>query len=109
MHYTKEQFYKAISSQKDWKFVASQPQGDNKFGAYFTTLPPDAPRFSARTRISKIKQVRVFAFSGAKGLQPKEGGKGAYIFWSPTDYVVEGNADEKHNRQQYHGASETLP
>jgi len=105
MHYTDAVAYKAISSQKDWAFHAPQPPGDNEFGAYFTTLPPDAHRFSARTRIPKDKQKYVFAFTGAQGLRPKEGGKGAYILWTPDDYQV----TQASNRQQYNDLSENLP
>ncbi len=109
MHFTDDASYKAISSQKDWKFLASLPPGGNEFGAYFTTLPPDAPRFSARTRIPKDKQIYAFAFTGHQGLQPKAGGKGAYIFWAPTDYLVVDSAGLNGTRQQYHGVSEALP
>jgi hypothetical protein len=103
MHYTDHQGFKAISSQQAWTFRASQPPGDNGFGAYFTTLPPDAHRFSARTRIPKGKQTYLFAFVGREGLKPKDGGKGAYIYWTPEDYVV------KQDRQRYNGRSEELP
>jgi hypothetical protein len=105
MHYTNDAGYKPISSQKDWAFQASQPPGDNKFGVYFTTLAPTAPRFSARTKIPKEKQKYVFAFVGRQGLQQKAGGKGAYVLWTPETYVVE----EKSGRQKYNGLSEDLP
>ena len=103
LHYSDDDGYKAISSQINWTFKASQPPGENEFGVYFTTLPPDAHRFSARTRIPKAKQKFVFAFVGTDGLLPKEGGKRKYIFWTPHDYIL----DEP--RQAYHGLSEQLP
>jgi len=102
-HYTDDDGHKAISAQMDWLFKASQPPGDNERGVYFTTLRPDANRFSARTRIPKDKQRCVFAFRGDEGLRPKEGGKGAYIFWTPDDYLV------VESRQVYDGPSEELP
>jgi hypothetical protein len=66
-------------------------------------LRPDVNRFSARTRIPKAKQAFVFDFDGDDGLEPVDGGKGDYIFWSPIDYVV------LKPRQRYHGPSENLP
>ena len=105
MHYTDDGGFKSVGSQTDWNFKASQPPGDNKFGAYFTTLTPDSYRFSARVKIPKDKQRFVFAFSGQPGLQPKEGGKGAYILWTTNDYLV----TEESDRQEHKGASETLP
>lgn len=105
MHYTADDRFKAIGSQKDWTFKASQPRGDNEFGAYFTTLAPDAFRLCARLKISKDKSRYVFAFSGQQGLRPKTGDKGKYVFWTSTDYVV----TEASERQQYKGASEALP
>jgi hypothetical protein len=109
MHYTDDAGHKAISSQKDWTFKASRPPGDNKLGAYFTTLTPDANRFSARTRIPREKQKNVFAFTGREGLRPKEGRKGDYILWTPKDYVVERTEDPKTDRQRYDGPTEKLP
>jgi hypothetical protein len=101
-HYTDSAGYKAISAQPDWIFKASQPPGAHKAGAYFTTLRPESNRFSARTRIPKAKQQFVFAFRGDEGLEALEGGRGAYIFWTPIDYVV------VESRQAYHGLSEDL-
>ena len=72
--------HKAISAKVDWMFVASQPPGDRPFGAYFTTLRPNSRRFSARTRIPKLKQGFVFEFDGMDGLEPIAGGKGATFF-----------------------------
>jgi hypothetical protein len=99
-HYTDHAGHKAISSQIDWVFRASQPPGDRAFGAYFTTLRPGAHRFSARTRIPKSKQSYVFGFDGQEGLEPVDGGKGSYIFFSRADYCV------TVPRQRYNGATE---
>jgi hypothetical protein len=103
LHYTDDAGHKAISSQVDWTFKAAQPPGGRPFGAYFTTLRPDAHRFSARTRIPKAKQAFVFGFDGQDGLEPVEGGKGAYIFWCDADYLI------VKARQQYQGSTEQLP
>jgi hypothetical protein len=103
LHYTDEAGHKAISSQVDWTFKAAQPPGDRPFGAYFTTLRPDAHRFSARTRIPKVKQIFAFGFDGDHALEPVAGGKGAYIFFSAVDYTV------AQPRQRYHGPTEQLP
>ena len=102
-HYTDSAGHKSISSQVDWMFRASQPPGDRERGAYFTTLRPGTRRFSARTRIPRDKQEYVFAFRGDEGLMPVEGGKGAYLFWTPDDYVV------IEARQVYDGPTEDLP
>jgi len=102
-HYTDDDGYKAISSQVRWVFKALQPPGDHERGAYFTTLRPTDNRFSARTRIPKAKQKFFFAFVGTDGLRPRDGGRGAYIWWSPDDYVV----DE--GRQRYHESTERMP
>lgn len=101
-HYTNTDGYKAIASQVDWHFVASQPPGDNERGVYFTTLRPTEHRFSARTRIPKEKQECFFAFRGQEGLVPKEGGRGSYVLWTPDDYVV------KQSRQIDKGSTEKL-
>lgn len=103
LHYTDDGGYKAIGSQVDWTFKTIQPPGGRPFGAYFTTLRPDEHRFSARTRIPKAKQAFVFGFDGQDGLEPVEGGKGSYIFWSPVDYVV------VKPRQAYRRPTEEMP
>jgi hypothetical protein len=102
LHYTDNVGYNAICSQVDWTFKAAQPPGDRPLGAYFTTLRRDERRFSARTRIPKTKQEFVFGFDGQDGLEPVQGGKGAYIFWSPADYTV------LRPRQRYHGPTKEL-
>jgi hypothetical protein len=103
LHYTDDASYKAISSQPIWQFKASKPPGNRAFGAYFTTLPPKTPRLAARLRIPKRKLEYVFNFTGNSGLQPLEGDRGAFIFWSPVDYNVEVD------RQVYDGRSEEMP
>jgi hypothetical protein len=103
LHYTDAVGFKSIGSQVDWTFKAVQPPGGRRFGAYFTTLRPDAHRFSARTRIPKAKQGFVFGFHGQDGLESMDGGKGEYIFLSPIDYVV------LLERQDFHGPTKDLP
>ena len=45
-------------------------------------------RLSARLRIPREKLAFIFSFSSVGGLQPLDGGRGAYIFFSPSDYAV---------------------
>jgi hypothetical protein len=40
-------------------------------------------------RIPRDKISFVFCFADATGLIPLEGGRGAYVFYSPDDYLVE--------------------
>lgn len=103
LHYTDDGGHKAISSHPVWKFKAGKPPGNRPFGAYFTTLNPDTANLASRLRIPKRKLAYVFRFSGDEGLKPLEGGRGRYIFWSPSDYDVEVP------RQLYHGRTEEMP
>jgi len=102
LHYTDVAGFKAIGSQMNWMFKAGRPPGGRPFGAYFTTLRPDAHRFSARTRIPKAKQDFVFSFNGQDGLEPMDGGKGEFIFLSQIDYTV------VLDRQVFHGPTKEL-
>jgi hypothetical protein len=88
-HYTDRDGYNAIGSQGTWLFHAGQPPGDHPVGAYFTTLGPDTKNLAQRLRIPRSKVKYVFEFSGSDGLEPLPGGRGEYIFYSPTDYEVE--------------------
>src|SRR4051794_28934634 len=83
MHYSDKDGYNVISSQIDWRFEARQPSGERPFGAFFTTLRIEAHRFSARTRIPKVKQEYVFAFTGQEGLQPLDGDVANMCFSAP--------------------------
>jgi len=99
-HYTNEKAYKAISSQPAWLFRASKPPGDPE-GAYFTNLPPGTLNLAKRLflRGGAAKVAYVFCFSGGEDLRPLPGGRGQFIFYSETDYVVEVD------RQGPHGAT----
>jgi hypothetical protein len=88
-HYTDEDGYKAIKSQVVWRFVASQPPGNHPFGAYFTTLGRNTPNLAQRLRIPRSKVEYVFEFVDVGDLKPLPGGRGQYIFYSPTDYLVD--------------------
>ena len=87
-HYTDEAGYKAISSQIVWTFLARQPPGGRPIGAYFTAKNPRFPRLY-KLAIPRWKRVYVFAFVDAGDLKELSGGRGEYVFYSPTDYNVE--------------------
>ena len=87
-HFTDKPGYDTVSSQPVWCFRASQPPGRHPIGAYFTTLGPEAPNLAVRLRIPREKVAFVFQFVDAGDLAPLRGGRGAYIFYSPTDYIV---------------------
>lgn len=88
-HYTDEAGYKAIISQVEWTFRASRPPGDHLFGAYFTTLPPGSPRLAARLGLPREKTTFVFCFRDIGDLQRVRGGRGEFILFSPSDYIVD--------------------
>jgi hypothetical protein len=87
-HFTNKMGYKAIESQTDWCFKASEPPAGHPTGAYFTTLSPQTPNLAVRLRIPREKLEFMFRFFDAGDLRPLPGGRGAYIFYSPSDYVV---------------------
>lgn len=101
-HYTDDDGFKAIRAHPLWVFRATQPPGDHPRGAYFTTLRPDAANLSKRLRIPKAKITFVFYFSDGSDLKPLQGGRGAFIFYSPDDYSVE------KSRQLDHGTSQEV-
>lgn len=98
-HFTNKTGYNAIGSQTSWCFKASEPPTDHPAGAYFTTLSPQAPNLAVRLRIPRDKLEFLFQFYDAGDLRPLPGGRGAYIFYSPLDYVV------VEGRQEYKGAT----
>src|SRR5207253_4812627 len=93
---------KAIRAHPVWVFKATQPHGEHPRGAYFTALPPDTVNLAKRLRIPKTKIAFVFCFRDAPDLKPLEGGRGAFIFYSPDDYTVQ------KDRQIDHGPSEEV-
>jgi hypothetical protein len=98
-HYTDQVGYNAVSAQPVWHFAASQPPGQHPFGAYFTTLGRTTKNLAQRLRIPKAKIAWFFEFQDVGDLTPLPGGRGHFIFYSPTDYdVVAG-------RQANHGAA----
>jgi hypothetical protein len=90
-HYTDSSGYKGISAQVTWLFRASKPPGDHPKGAYFTTLPPGTRNLAKRlfVRGCADKIAFVFCFSGGEDLKRLDGGRGQFIFFSDTDYLVE--------------------
>ncbi len=87
-HYTNKSGYEGIGSQSDWRFLAGRPPGDHPIGAYFTSLGPDTRDLAQKLMIPRSKLMYRFEFSGDGGLQPLRGGRGAFVFYSSTDYVV---------------------
>ncbi len=100
-HYTDKTAFDAIRSQVVWHFVASQPPGVHPFGAYFTTLAlgRQTKNLAQRLRIPRNKVAFFFEFSDNGDLTPLPGGRGQFIFYSPTDYDVD------QPRQIDHGAA----
>jgi hypothetical protein len=80
--------------QSDWRAAGLGVQGIETTrgppqGAYFTTLGPGEKNLAKRLRIPKAKLEYVFCFTDGTGLKALEGGRGAFIFYSPDDYQVE--------------------
>jgi hypothetical protein len=96
-HFTDKVGYNAVRAQVVWRFLAQQPPGNHPLGAYFTSLLRGTPNLAVRLRVPKLKVEYVFEFADAGDLLPLAGGRGKYVFYSPTDYEVEAT------RQQYHG------
>lgn len=101
-HYTDDEGYQAISSQRVWVFEASQPSGDHPFGAYFTTLGPGTRNLAKRLRIAKRKLEFVFCFTDQSDLRPLRGARGEFIFHSRADYAV------TKDRQVCHGPRDAV-
>lgn len=74
-----------------WIFKASKPPGAHPKGAHFTTLPPGTRNLAKRlfVRGGADKTAFVFSFSGGADLQPLDGGRGEFIFYSQNDYAVD--------------------
>jgi hypothetical protein len=98
-HYTDDVGYNAIRSQVVWRFVASQPPGQHPYGAYFTTLGRNSKNLAQRLRIPKAKIEYFFEFTDIGDLTALPGGRGQFIYYSPTDY------DVVPTRQLGHGAT----
>jgi hypothetical protein len=96
-HFTDKAGYDGIRAQVVWRFLAHQPPGIHPFGAYFTSLSRGTANLAKRLRIPKEKVEYVFEFMDGGDLLHLPGGRGKYVFYSPTDYDVDGS------RQQYHG------
>lgn len=88
-HYTDLNGYNGISSHPTWRLVAAAPPGEHPFGAYFTNLGPETRHLAKRLRIPKSKLAYRFEFVGEEGLEPMDGGRGAFILFSACDYLVE--------------------
>lgn len=88
-HYTNQANYDAIHAHVVWHFIAAQPPGQHPFGAYFTTLVRTTRNLAQRLRIPKSKTAYFFEFTDVGDLTPLLGGRGQFIFYSPTDYDVD--------------------
>ncbi len=103
-HYTDQDGWNAIRSQKEWSFKASQPKNpDRPPGAYFTDIEPTEQNLRTlhkRIRVPKVKQEFVFWFVGREGLSQLDGGRGRdkWIFFSPVDYHVS-EARQRHGNK----------
>jgi hypothetical protein len=91
-HYTDRSGYNGISSAPTWLFRAAAPP-THPIGSYFTNLSEDHPLLARKLRIPREKTEWRFCFSGEArveddGLIRLEGGRGDYIFYSPSDYAV---------------------
>jgi hypothetical protein len=101
-HDTDKDGFNGVSSAPIWKFLAAQPPApQHPPGAYFTTLGRSTPLLAQRLRIPRTKIEYVFEFNDAGDLEAIDGGRGAFIFFSRTDYLV----DEA--RQLYAGLTDS--
>lgn len=99
-HYTDSAGYHAITSQPDWLFIAHQPPGDHPKGAYFTTLEPTTVNLAIKLRIPRSKLSYILSFRDESDLVPLRGGRGAFIFYAPTDYTVVRERQARHGRTE---------
>ena len=98
-HYTDVSGWKAISSQREWLFKASQPPRPDAhpYGAYFTSLPPTTRNLPKLLRMPRRKTEFFFSFVDAGDLRALPGGRGEFILYCPVDYAV------PEARQRQHG------
>jgi hypothetical protein len=96
-HFTDRKGWNGIRATSPWCFRARRQRGNNPTGAYFTTLHPSSPKFFKRMRVPRHKRTHMFRFVDVGDLTPKRGPFGKWVFYSPSDYLV-----EKH-RQLYEG------
>lgn len=97
-HFTDKAGWNAIRAAPTWRFKAFQPpQKAHPVGAYFTTLGPNEPNLFSKIRVPKVKQMYLFSFLDVGDLKPLDSDRGAWIFYSPTDY------DVGRERQTYQG------
>jgi hypothetical protein len=89
-HYTDSDGWKAIASQADWMFKASQPPRPDvhPFGAYFTSLPTTTRNLTKLLRLPRSKTEFFFSFADVEDLRAFRGGRGDFILYSPEDYSV---------------------
>lgn len=88
-HYTDTDGFNGIKSSPVWRFLAARPPApQHPPGAYFTTLSRSTPLLAQRLRIPRSKIEYVFEFDDAGDLEAIDGGRGAFIFFSRTDYLV---------------------
>jgi len=99
LHYTNKPGWNAIRSQVDWTFKIHPPPTDHPEAAYFTTLEPNTVNLANRLRIPKEKIEYVFCFEDAEDLLPIEGDRGAYVFYSPSNYIVVQSRQNDHGRR----------
>lgn len=101
-HYTDKVGYNGIRATPVWRFVAAQPPDpkNHPFGAYFTTLSPDTKNLAIRLGIPRAKIEYLFSLDDTGDLTPLNNDRGEFIFYSPSDYLVE------KDRQVYQGKAE---
>ncbi len=95
-HYTDGDSFNVIRAQPIWVFKAVQPPGDHPRGAYFTTLSPNTANLAKRLRVPKEKIGYVFYFTNGSDLKPLPGGRVAFVFYSPDDYLVDNSRQVDH-------------
>ena len=97
-HYTTLKAGKAIASQKEWVFGAHQPPDpqSHPLGAYFTSLSMETTNLAKRLRLPRRKVEYFLSFLDVGDLRPLRGGRGDFIFYSPGDYLVVPERQDRH-------------